>query len=66
MTSFDFWLIGAAQPQRLDVDAGHLEEIAAAMGQCRFIVGEVACDDTGEIRRLMISSNRVQAVLEVT
>ncbi len=66
MASFDFWLIGSAQPQRLDVSAKNIDELAEMMGRARFVAADLQADDFGEVRRILVAANRVQAVAEVS
>ncbi len=64
MASFDFVLIGSAVPQRIEVPADNLTSLAAYIAGDRFITGELAPDEWGEIRRVLIPTNRIQMILE--
>lgn len=64
MASFEFVLIGAQFAQRIEVPAGNLGDLAAYIAGDRFLEGELAPDDWGQIRRVLIPTNRIQMILE--
>ena len=64
MATFDFVLIGSHIAQRVEVPADNLAELADYIACGRFIEGEMLPDDFGEIRRVLIPTNRIQMVVE--
>ena len=65
MTQFSFNLIGSPEPMFLDVEASDLCSLAIAMGQSRFISGELVTP-VGELLRVLIPVSRIQFVAEVS
>ena len=64
MATFDFVLIGSPHPQRVEVPADGLASLADYIAGGRFIEGEFPPDDCGEIKRVLIPTNRIQMVVE--
>lgn len=64
MATFEFVLIGSHSPQRIEVPADNLAKLADHIAGGRFIEGELPPDEWGEIKRVLIPTNRIQMVLE--
>jgi hypothetical protein len=64
MASFDFVLIGAHLPQRVDVPADDLGSLAAYISTDRFVSGELPADEWGQVRRVLIPTCRIQMIVE--
>jgi len=64
MATFEFVLIGSQCSQRIDVPADSLAMLADHIAGGRFIEGEMPPDEWGEIKRVLIPTNRIQMVLE--
>lgn len=64
MATFDFVLIGSHTPQRVEVTADGLESLADYIAGGRFIEGEFPPDEWGEVKRVLIPTNRIQMVVE--
>lgn len=64
MATFDFLLVGSNQTFRAEVSANDVFELANQMARERFLVGELAPNDWGEIKRVVFPSQRVTMVLE--
>lgn len=64
MASFDFLLAGSNETFRAEVPARDVFELANQMAREKFLVGELAPNDWGEIKRVVFPSQRVTMVLE--
>lgn len=64
MATFDFLLVGSNQTFRAEVSANDVFELPNQMARERFLVGELAPNDWGEIKRVVFPSQRVTMVLE--
>lgn len=64
MATFDFILIGSSNPQRVEVPADGLTSLADYIAGGRFIEGEFPPDEWGEVKRVLIPTNRIQMVVE--
>lgn len=64
MALFDFLLVGSNETFRAEVAAKDVLELASHMAREKFLVGELAPDDWGEIKRVIFPTQRVSLVLE--
>jgi hypothetical protein len=64
MAKFDFVLVGSPCVHRLEVSAHDLDQIASEVTSTRFVSGELAPDEWGQIRRVAIRSDRIQVIAE--
>jgi hypothetical protein len=64
MATFEFLLMGSNQTFRAEVPAKDVFELANQMAREKFVVGELAPDEWGEIKRVVFPSQRVSMVLE--
>lgn len=64
MATFDFLLVGSNQTCRVDMPAKDVFELANQMAREKFLVGELAPDEWGEVKRVVFPSQRVNMVLE--
>ena len=64
MAKFDFVLFGSAVCHRLDVRLADLDAVVEEMESRRFLAGELDPDEWGQVRRVLIRSDRVQLVVE--
>ncbi|WP_284124398.1 hypothetical protein [Parerythrobacter aestuarii] len=65
MPSFTIHLMGRAVPLTVDLDCADIEELAQAVGQSRFVLGNLTePDEDGVYRRVMIAFNRIECVVE--
>lgn len=64
MATFEFLLMGSNQTFRAEVSAKDVFDLADQMAREKFVIGELAPDEWGEIKRVAFSSQRVSMVLE--
>ena len=64
MQSFTIHMMGQAMPLSVDLDCASVDELAEALGQSRFVVGNLTKpDEDGVCRRVLIAANRIQCAI---
>lgn len=66
MASFLVHLMGQREPARIDLPFGCVDELAAEASRAKFLIGHMTnADEDGVCRRVMISTNRIECVIEI-
>lgn len=63
MTCFSLWLIGTSQPLTVELAVSNIDDLGDALGQSRFLQGELVTDD-GELIRALVPTSRIQMLSE--
>lgn len=65
MASFHIHLMSQTMPLVVDLEFTGIDELAEAVGQSRFVIGNLTePDEDGVCRRVMVATSRIQCVLE--
>ena len=65
MPSFTIHLMGQAVPLSVDLDCAGVDELAEAVGQSRFVIGNLTePDEDGVCRRVMVATSRIHSAIE--
>lgn len=65
MTSYLVHLMGQREPARIDFPFADMDELVAEASRAKFLIGHMTnADEDGVCRRVMISTYRIECVVE--
>ena len=65
MASFNIHLMGQTMPLVVDLEFTCIDELAEAVAQSRFVIGNLTePDEDGVCRRVMVATGRIQCAVE--
>lgn len=65
MASYFVHLMGQREPAHIDLPFEHIDELAAEASRAKFLIGHMTeADGDGVCRRVMISTFRIECVVE--
>lgn len=65
MASYLIHLMGQREPARIDLPFDDVDELAAEASRAKFLIGHLTnADEDGVCRRVMISTYRIECVVE--